>query len=186
MENSNLLILKTKLQGFGALRPEAWEMIVQLCQQTQLKTNESFIREPGALAYVTNGLLKEYDSQHRKNPSIINFIGSNQSLITRKHNQNHYLSAFIPTLVLHWNYDSLALLYEEFPELKTLYDHLVASYDSQTAFKMLLLEQPTIIQKIQIFVKQHSDILPLLKKRDIARYMNVDYEYFIRHYSKLL
>lgn len=170
--------LKTKLQSFGALRPEAWERIVQLCQQTNVKTGESLLRKQGTLAYIADGLLKEYDAQNRTQPSIINFNGSNQSLITRKHNQSHYLKATIPTLVYYWDFEDLQKLYQEFKELKAIYDALIAEYDELLLFRMQLLELP-VQKRIDTFRLIFKPMLPYLKKKDIANYLHISYAYLV-------
>lgn len=186
MENEHLLALKNKLQSCGALRPEAWERIVQLQQQTSLKTGESFVRKQGTLAYIANGLLKEYDAQYRKNPSIINFIVANQCLVTRKHNQNHYLKAYLTTLVYYWDFEDLQQLYQEFKELKTIYDSVCAAYDEDTAYRLLILEEHYAGNRLKLFIKKYRDILPLLKKKDMANYVQMTYNHFIQAYNHLL
>lgn len=178
MENQHLLPLKTKLQNFGALRPEAWERIVQLCQQTQLKTGESLIRKQGTLAYIAQGLLKEYDAQNRTQPAIINFNGPNQSIITRKHNQNHYLKAANPSLVYYWDFEDLQKLYQEFKELKSIYDALIAEYDELLLFRMQLLELP-VQKRIDTFRLIFKPMLPYLKKKDMANYLHISYAYLV-------
>lgn len=178
MENEYLLPLKTKLQSFGALRPEAWERIVQLCQQTNVKTGESLLRKQGTLAYIAQGLLKEYDAQNRTQPSIINFNGPNQSIITRKHNQNHYLKAATPSLVYYWDFEDLQQLYQEFKELKIIYDALVAEYDDRIALRSFILELP-VKDRIFYFQNNHQAIIPFLKKKDIANYIHISYNHLL-------
>lgn len=177
-----LLPLKLKLQSLGALRPEAWAMILDLLQATKLKANESFIRKEGTLAYITEGLLKEYDSQNRSKPSIINFISINETLLTRKSNQNHYLKAVNPTIILFWDFEHQKLLYREFEELKKTYDHLCAQYDEGTARRSFLLELP-VKDRIPYFKNNFKQIIPYLKKKDIANYLHLDYDYFVRTYK---
>ncbi len=186
MTKDHQLCFKPLLQSLGALRPEAWERIVQLCQQTSLKPNESLIREPGSLAYVANGLLKEYDAQQRKSPSIINFIGHKQSLITRKYNQNLYLKAAMPSLVYYWNFNDLQQLYGEFAELKAIYDNLCAAYDEISAYRQLVLEEHYTKNRIMLFMVKHKELLPLLKKKDMANYVQINYNHFIKAYNLLL
>lgn len=169
---------KTKLQSFGALRPEAWERIVQLCQQTELKTGESLIRKQGTLAYIAQGLLKEYDAQNRTQPAIINFNGPKQSIITRKHNQNHYLKAAISTTVWYLDFEDLQKLYQEFKELKSIYDALIAEYDELLLFRMQLLELP-VQKRIDTFRLIFKPMLPYLKKKDMANYLHISYAYLV-------
>ena len=178
-----LYTLKTKLQSFGALRPEAWERIVQLSQQTQLKTNESLIRKQGTLAYIEEGLLKEYDAQNRTQPSIISFIGPNQSIATRKHNQSHYLKTATPSLVHYWNFEDLQKLYQEFKELKAIYDALIAEYDELLLFRMHLLELP-VQERIDKFWLIFKPMLPYLKKKDMANYLHLNYSFFVNQINK--
>lgn len=178
MENEHLLLLKTKLQSLGALRPEAWERIVQLCQQTHLKTNESLLREPGTLAYIAEGIIKEYDPQHRKKPAIINFIIPNQCVVTRKHNQAHYLKACTPARIYYWDLTTLKSLYQEFEELKKIYDHLCHEYDDGIALRGFILELP-VKDRIIYFQNNHQAIIPFLKKKDIANYIHISYNHLL-------
>lgn len=178
--------LKLKLQQLGPLRPHAWAMISQSCKQTHLKTDESFIRTTGTLAYISTGLLKEYDAQYRKSPSIINFIGHNKFLITRKHNQQHYLKACTPTLIYHWDFETLQHIYHKFAELKPTYDLLCGSYDESVGIRQLLLEERDANKKIALFIKLYPNVFHLLKKKDIANYLHLGYDYFVRNYSKHL
>lgn len=186
MNELTLAKLKDKLQTLGSLRPEAWERIVSTCQQTELKTNDSLIRQQGTLAYIADGVLKEYDSQNRKNPAIINFIGTEQSIITRKYNQNHYLKACVPTLVFTWDFDTLQNLYQEFKELKIIYDSLCAAYDEQIHFRQLILEKHQANLRIGLFMATYKNQLNLIKKKDMANYLMLYYDTFIRTYRRLL
>lgn len=170
--------LKTKLQSFGALRPEAWERIVQLCQQTELKTGESLIRTEGTFAFIAEGILKEYNPQHRKKPAIINFIVTNQCLVTRKHNQAHYLKACVPTLVYYWDLTTLKLLYQEFEELKKIYDLFCQEYDDGIALRSFILELP-VKDRIIYFQNTYQTIIPFLKKKDIANYIHISYNHLL-------
>jgi len=184
MENIlHLAELKTKLQSFGALRPEAWERILQLCQQTEVKTGESLIRKQGTLAYIAQGLLKEYNAQHRTQPAIINFNGPKQSIITRKHNQSHYLKAANPSLVYYWDFEDLQKLYQEFKELKAIYDALIAEYDELLLFRMHLLELP-VQKRIDTFRLIFKPMLPYLKKKDMANYLHLNYSFFVNQTNK--
>ena len=186
MMTEPLYLLKTTLQNHGALRPEAWEAILLAMQHTTLKVDESLIRKAGTLAYIAQGLLKEYDAQNRKKPAIVNFISEGESLITRKHNQNHYLKAIIPTQVYYWDLDDLQMLYAAFNELKTIYDSLCENYDREIGFRHLVLESNDSTTKIKLFLSNYHDILPLLKKKDIANYINLSYNHFIHAYNNLL
>lgn len=178
--------LKTKLQSFGALRPEAWEMIMQLRQQTQLKTSESFIRKQGTIAFIAEGLMKEYDAQNRKTPSIINFIGLNQIIITRKHNQNHYLKACVPTLIYYWDLENLQYLYQEFEELKKIYDCLCAEYDEGLAYSRLILEEKSARQRILLLLAKYRPQLNQISKKDLSHYLMLNYDYFTLLLHELL
>ena len=166
--------LKTKLQSFGALRPEAWERIVLLCQQTTLHAGDIFLRKEGTLAYLAEGILKEYNPQHRKKPAIINFIITEQCFITRKHNQVHYLKACNPALIYYWDLTALKLLYQEFEELKKIYDYLCREYDDGIALRGFLQEL-TVQARIIYFQHHYTPIIPFLKKKDIANYLHISY-----------
>lgn len=185
-EENTVQNLKVKLQSLGALQPEAWERVLQLKKEILLKPNASLIRKEGTLAYVATGLLKEYDAQNRSQPSIINFIGSKQCIYTRKNNQQHYLKACSPSKVWYWDFASLKQLSIEFNELVNVYEILCAEYDYAIDWKRLVSDEKTISVKIELFLLQYKPILPLLKKKDIANYLNLSYDYFTRHFSKAI
>ncbi|RZM21182.1 MAG: hypothetical protein EOO88_34065 [Pedobacter sp.] len=178
MASLHLIDFKSKLQSFGALRPEAWEKIVLLCQRATLHAGDSFLRKEGSLAYVAEGILKEYNPQHRKKPAIINFIMAEQCLITRKHNQVHYLKACIPTLVFYWDLPPLNLLNQEFEELKKIYDYLCREYDDSIALRGFLLEL-TVQDRITYFQNHYTAIIPYLKKKDVAHYLHISYNHLL-------
>lgn len=178
--------LKTKLQSLGALRPEAWQKILQLARQSQLKSNESFIRKEGTLAYIAEGLLKEYDAQYRKSPAIINFISTHNFLITRRYNQIYYLKACIPTHIYYWDFEALKTIYQNFSELKSIYNACCAAYDESIGLRQRLLEEKDANHKIALFVQTNRSLLLLIKKKDIANYLNLGYDYFARNYNKHL
>lgn len=182
----NQILLKTRLQGLGPLRSGAWERILQSMRTAQIRPGESFIRDEGTLAYLSNGLLKEYDVQHRKTPSIINFIRTGQPLATRRHNQINYLKACVHTEIYFWDFKSLLDLYQEFSELKLIYDALCADYDLSISFRQLILEEKTTTRKIELFIHRYKEVLVLLKKKDIANYLHLDYDYFVRNYHRIM
>ncbi|MFN0256620.1 cyclic nucleotide-binding domain-containing protein [Pedobacter ureilyticus] len=171
-------LLKLKLQSLGALRPEAWERIVRLSQQQQISDGGNFIRREGALAYVASGILKEYDQHEREIPAIVNFIGDNKCFVTRRHHQSHYLQACMPCIVYNWDFDDLQQIHRDFNELKHVYEALCAEYDAGVLLRMRLLEM-TIPERIIEFKSLYSDILPYLKRKDIANYLHISYTYFL-------
>ncbi|RYD95841.1 MAG: hypothetical protein EOP54_15090 [Sphingobacteriales bacterium] len=169
-----LCLFKIKLQSLGALRPEAWERIMQLSQQLRITTAKNLVRRPSSLVYVAEGLLKEYDHHEREQPAIINFIGLQQCFVTRRHHQNHYLQACTPCIVYHWDGEALQKLYQDFKELKPVYESLYAEYDEQMMLRMRLLEM-SVQERIDAFRLTFKSTIPYLKKTDIANYLNVSY-----------
>lgn len=177
-----LTSLKLKLQGLGALRPEAWESIVELSQQFQISTTENLVRRTGSLVYVAEGLLKEYDHYERERPVIVNFIGQYQCFFTRKHHQHRYLEACMPCVVYQWDFDDLQKLYQHFNELRPVYEMLCAEYEHGVTFRMRLLEMP-VKERIKTFKFEYKMVLPFLKKKDIANYLHLHYTHFLRHWN---
>lgn len=178
--------LKQKLQGLGALRPEAWERIVQLSQQCQIAAGGSFIRKEGALAYVASGLLKEYDAQNRVTPSIINFITADQCFHTGKHHQHHYLKTSMPTCIYFWEYDALQSLYYEFRELKSIYEFLCAAYEASILYRQLILENKSAKRRLLLFIDRYREQMPFISKRDMSRYLMLNYDYLTSIFSDLI
>ncbi len=178
--------LKIKLANYGAIRPQAWSKIQLSLKEIELKADESFTREIGALVYVSNGLLKEYDSQLRKKPSIVNFIGEGNFLYTTKHNQARYLKAIGTTKLIHINLESMIALFTQYNELKFVFDGVTANYESGIAFRQLILEESSASKRISLFIDNYRSVLPYLKRKEIANYIHVAYDYFIRMYGKML
>jgi len=184
--NLTLNSLKLKLSSLGAIRPQAWIKIMYAVNETGLKVDESFNREIGSVAFVVNGLLKEYDPYLRKKPSIINFISAGNFFVTTKFNQKRYLKAITETTILYLNFHDLTSLYLRYNELKSVYDSIVASYEEETSFRHLMLEEKLAPVRIQNFIIKYRTILSQIKKKDVANYTHLEYEYFIRIYGKLL
>jgi len=184
--NEKLEELKLKLQSYGALHPDAWAAIQDILQITRLKTNESFIRKDGQFAWLACGLLKEYNAAHRKRPAIVNFLATGDCLITRKHNKQYYLKACTEAVIYQIGEEQLQVLYQQFKELYPIYKSLCAEYDEEIAYRQFLLEQKLVPDRIKHFIQKKRHILPLLTKKDIANYLQLEYDYFIRFYSKIL
>ncbi len=184
--DKNYNIFKQRLYNAGAIRPLAWEAIVQCMQQITLHTDERLIRKEGTLAYVADGILKEYDPINRKTPSIINFITPSNFIITRKHNASHYLKACTTTLIYYWDYPNLLQLYSQFNELQPIYNTLCAEYDATIDLRQFILEQHHANERILLFISAYKTSLNFIKKKDMANYLMLYYDNFIRSYRKLI
>ena len=185
-KDSHLQTLKSKLTNFGAIRPQAWTKILTHLKVTELKFDESFNREIGSLVYVADGLLKEYDAQLRKKPAIVNFISAGNFLVTNKSHHSKYTKTIGSAKLVHVTFESLIPLFLKYNELKSIYEGISSNYENGMAFRQLLLEENVATARIQLFINKYRTILPLLKKKDIANYTHIDYEYFIRIYGKQL
>ena len=178
--------LKIALQALGPLRPAAWESIARATQLLQLKENENLIRRADMVAFLVSGLLKEYDARQRKRPSIINFIPEGNFLITRKFNEANFIKACCPSVVYLMEWAQLQSLYQQYNELKQIYDGLSERYDISITYRQMLLEEKVSGARISMFIHSHRLILPMVKKKDIANYLHLAYDHFVRQYSKLL
>lgn len=176
--------LKTKLQSLGPLRPEAWLLILAEMKQKTVKVDESFNRSAGQLAYLASGLLKEYAANDRDRPSIINFIPENAPLISNKFNQRHYLKACATCLIFYWNQDSLWVIYQQYAELKPVYEALCYEYDSAVAFRNRLLEIHETEARISLLLHHFPEVVKLVKKKDMANYVHVSYPHFVKVFNK--
>jgi len=178
--------LKLHLQKLGPLRPAAWAHIAEKIVSLQLKENESLIREAGTIAFVSDGLLKEYNPYERTKPSIVNFICAHQYIVNRRHNQGHFIRACCPSMVYSLAWPAIADLFHRYPELKQIHDGIGEQYDIALFYRQLVLEERLAANRISLFIQKNRSILPRLKKKDIANYLHLDYDHFVRHYSKLL
>lgn len=187
MENTiNFNQLKTNLQQLGAIRPEAWEMILQLHHYDHIHMHNSYIRKAGGLTYIGEGLLKEYTTADRKSPTIINFLGKQQWIITRLHNEHDYLKACLPTQLLYWTFEDLAQLYQKFPELLDIFHTLCAGYDANIYHRQWMLEPIASQIRILRFKERFHEDLKFLKKKDIANYLQINYSHFVQVYNESL
>lgn len=177
-----LLQLKEKLLKLGALRPIAWNAIEEQIQETSLKANESFIRSAGQIAYVVDGILKEYDAHLRKRPAIINFLGTDEFILTHQFSQRHYLKACMDTHVLFMHREQVLSLQTIFPELLYLYVPISMSYYESSFNRQYLLEIKSVPDRIALFKERFHKHRNYLRLKDIANYLNVNYDYFSMHY----
>lgn len=184
--NELQLKLQQQLLAIGAVRPEAWAAIQEHLQTTTLTQGQSFIRTEGCLAYIATGLLKEYDTYGRLSPSIINFIPPLSFFITRKHNRQHYLKACIPTHVYYWQSADLRLLADRYQELIPIYHTVCAGYDAQQSFRALILEELLAANRIRKFISRFGTHINYIRKKDIANYLGLYYDTFMKHYRLLL
>lgn len=172
-------VLKPKLQSLGPLRPEAWERIVQLGQPHHIAAGKNLVRRLGSLVYVAEGLLKEYDHHEREEPAIVNFIGQDQCMVTRGHQQQRQLQACLPSMVYQWDMAALYQLAQEFAELRPIYDALCSEYEVKVMLRMRLLEMP-VQKRIDQFKFIFKPMLPYLTKKDMANYLHLEYTNFIK------
>lgn len=179
---TSLLQLKEKLLKLGALRPIAWDAIQEQIQDTSLKANESFIRLPGQIAYVVDGILKEYDAHLRKKPAIINFLGTDEFILTHQFSQRHYLKACIDTQILSIPREHVLSLQTTFPELVRLYIPISISYYESSFNRQYLLEIKSVPERIARFKERFHTHLKYLRLKDVANYLNINYDYLSLHY----
>lgn len=178
--------LKTKLHQYGPLRPQAWQCILESTITVDLRENESFIRQAGTIAFLSSGLLKEYDARHRTKPAIINFINTEDFFLCAHNPQSNYIRACAGSHIYLMHWPAIEKLYHRFRELKTLYDAIASGYNEQLAYRQFLLEESSATTRISLFIATKRAILPMLKKKDIANYLHINYDHFVRLYSKLL
>jgi hypothetical protein len=186
MNEINLNRLKIKLQGLGILQPAAWKQIVSCLNFTHLNKGESFSRTCGNLAWLSSGILKEYNPNFRKKPAIINFLVSNDSVISRKINTRYYLKACVESELYHLNIEELTKLGLRYPELKAIYVSLCAQYDEGQEFKTLILEEKLAQQRIALLIGRYKPQLNFISKKDLSNYVHLNYDHFCTIYAKQL
>ncbi|WAC39433.1 hypothetical protein [Pedobacter sp. SL55] len=180
------LKLKLQLQQNGAVSPRAWAAICAEMKFKKVRYNEGFLYQSKGIAYVADGLLKEYNSQYRDRPSIVNFFNTNQFLFMDERPAQQFFRACVPTLIYYWNWEALQQLWLQFPELIRIYRNLNVQYINQCQLRPFLLEEKSAEVKIQRFYTEYRAIVPLLAKKNIANYLAINYNYFVRHYQKFL
>ncbi|MCY1521477.1 hypothetical protein D9M68_562900 [compost metagenome] len=138
------------------------------------------------LIFVANGLLKEYDARKRLKPAIINFITTDSFIVTTTYRQYSYIKAICRSTLISMRFEEAIALYVKYKELLMLYDSIAIHYEEGLSFRYALLEERLIKSRIQAFIHRYKAIIPFLKKKDIANYLHIEYDYFIRQYGKLL
>ncbi|SFH19410.1 cyclic nucleotide-binding domain-containing protein [Pedobacter insulae] len=181
-----LVAIKLKIATYAALRPEAWAQISARLKLVVLKKDERFNRENSSLAYVINGLMKEHDIQARKKPAIVNFIDSQNFIITTGYNQNRFLKAITGTTIAYLDFESLLALFLIYKELKPVYDAALTNYQEGIDFRFNLLEERLATKRIQLFIAHYRPLLSYIRKKDMANYCHIPYDNFVRHYNNLL
>lgn len=175
---------KLKLQAAGALRPEAWEQCVVQLKVVNINTQNSCLVPSGAIAYVAEGILKEYDTQHRNSPSILNFLAPGQLFYSYASPNRIYTKATIPSIVFLMDRATLLNLVHEFSELDKIFLALYSQYDELRLLKIQLLEMP-VQQRVETFSATFHTILPYLKKKDMANYLHLNYTHFLKKWNSL-
>jgi len=181
-----LKALKHKIQRHGALRDEAWLLICSSMQHQVLQPNERFIQKDNQLAYVASGLFKEYSAYERTRPSIINLIPADSCFITRRHSQQDYLKAATTSLTFSWNFESLMAIYRDYRELKPVYEIFCSEYNTGLAYRSLILETPEVAQRIRYLKAEYGSLIPYLKKKEMANYLHLNYNHFIKVFNGML
>lgn len=183
MSTEPYIQLKHILQGLGPLRPQAWQDILSLMSTISLRAGESLVRSEGSLAFVQQGIFKEYDPLLRSRPAIINFPAPGSFLATRRHNLHHYLKAITPAHVLQWDAAQLPALQRAYPELTSVYHQLCEGYERAVWTRMLILEKPPI-ERIGAFCGHYGPLVPYLKKKDIANYLHLNYSHLVKNWNR--
>lgn len=186
MDETLHLKLKHQLQQNGAVSPKAWAAICAEMKYKKVKYNEGFVYQSKGIAYVADGLLKEYNSQYRDRPSIVNFFHTDQFLFMGERPAHQFFRACVPTHLYYWNWEALHHLWLQFPELIRIYSNLNIQYINQCQLRPFLLEEKSTQVKIQHFYAEYKSIVALLPKKNIANYLNINYNYFVRHYQKVI
>ncbi|RYD96816.1 MAG: Crp/Fnr family transcriptional regulator [Sphingobacteriales bacterium] len=173
---------RLKLQQCGALRPEAWEQCVPLLKVLRIGINNSCMVPRGSIAYVAEGLLKEYDTKHRKSPSIVNFLAPGQFFYSYASANRIYIKATAPCTIILLGRKEIRSLVLAFDELDSLFLALCTQYDELRLLKIQLLEYP-VAERIETFRSNFKAIIPYLKKKDIANYLHLNYTHFLKNWN---
>lgn len=170
--------LKLKLQTNGALQPAAWEMIQSQIHVDLLAIGDGLVRDNNGISFLAEGVLKEYDVVRRKQPHIVHFLMQGDFFYHSTHHCKRYVKAITPSVVYSLNQHQLQLLPAVFKELRPIYDKVCENYDEQLTQRSRLLEM-VFTERIQYFKSSFAVILPYLKKKDIAQYLSISYNYLI-------
>ncbi|RYF88936.1 MAG: hypothetical protein EOO03_07215 [Chitinophagaceae bacterium] len=110
---------------------------------------------------------------------MTNFLGEGSFLTTRRHNKTYPLKACLASEINYIDTAELYQLYLLYPELKNIYEGLLGTYDECTAFRQLVLENPSATARILLFRARFAHLTPFLHKRDIANYLQLNYSHYL-------
>ena len=178
--------LKLQLQQNGAVSPKAWAAICAEMKYKKVKYDEGFLYQSKGIAYVADGLLREYNSQYRDRPSIVNFFHADQFFFMDERPAQQFFRACVPTHLYYWSWETLLQLWLQFPELIRIYRNLNVQYINQCQLRPFLLEEKSTEVKIKHFYDKYKSIVALLPKKNIANYLSINYNYFVRNYQKVI
>lgn len=159
-------------------------MLSSLIKIVRVKPEKHFVREVGNIFYVADGLMKECDLQARSEASIINFLGNGQCSFCFTNTQRLFVAAILPSTLFSLDLMELYELHQAYTELAHIYRFLRFEYHERLLLRIQLLEMVPRKRIIQ-FCDSHRLLLPYLKKKDMANYLHLDYDYFVRTYRKL-
>ncbi|WP_316801451.1 hypothetical protein [Pedobacter frigidisoli] len=181
-----LIQLKTCLDAIGLNSLVAWQALAAACVTVKLKTGENFICQAGTVAFIIEGIIKEYDSSLRTKPAIVNLLTANEYVVTFVGSNHHFYRASCPSTLVYIDNTRQWQLFDQFNELQSLYFNIEDLHFQSRQRRTQLLEFNTARERIKAFIRKNRSILPFLRKKDIANYLCLEYNLFVRHYSKLL
>ncbi|KLT64728.1 hypothetical protein [Pedobacter sp. BMA] len=184
MNQTNLKLLKERLDGFSAISPASWVAIQASIQTVTLNKKEHLPREVGTLSYLASGFLMEVDGHNRtKVATVLGFMPEQSFMVTRIHNQVNVLVCDEPCTIYEIRRSDLLALEILFPELIVLHDAICAQYDERIAERDLLLNEKDGLTRIRKFKARFSHSLNRMVKTCMANYLLLEYHYFIRNYK---
>ena len=178
MDQTNLKQLKKHLEGLGRLRPEAWQHLIELLKPIDLKINQQYICGQGDMAWLSEGLLKQYNSFNRKEPSLVHFITEGQFLFNQQTDPLPVFIAIEQCKLYTLTNDGAITLISAYPELIRIFLHLRAFYERGLEFRHSLTEIRSANERIQMAIAAFKPYLNRISHRDLSEYVNLNYDYF--------
>jgi len=152
----------------------------------RLDPGEQLAEPFSGMVFIASGLLKAYVVHGQHQPVIVRFIPSGRFTVLVPDHLPQVLRAVLPTSLLLVGFQAMLDAYHLQPELLSLYRMAIQQNMSDIQFRYRLLEERFAEQRIRLFLSRHAGILPYLKKKDIANYLHLDYNYFVRLYSRMV
>lgn len=192
MDTNHYQVLSDYLSNNTNLSQREIESLLQLFRKKILKSNEVFI-EKGTqtkwVGFIVDGMLKAVNPRENKREEIHYFLPKGIFFSERSgYYQNKHLSLSIVaskrTTLLYISIETINRLKNENSEMKALIHQLGENTMNYISCMQSMLSFSTKKERIALFKEYYPQLVKVLKKIQIARFLNVSYSYYLHNSPK--